>query len=349
MSTPRTLGYRLPAEWETQGGVWLSWPTNSATWVGHWEAVQKTFAEMTLKFSKYESVFINLESQFQDQAYGVLKRVGERLGLEAGNVQFFDHATDDAWVRDHGPIYLRHPETGELLITDWQYNAWGGKYPFARDNEVPRLIAGSTGIGRVEESMVLEGGGLETNGVGDLLVTRDCFLNTNRNPSMTKLKIEARLMEGLGVQRVHWLNGCIEGDDTDGHIDNLARFYEPNALLVAGTSERDIANHRPLERLLQECKQLTLSAGGHPEVRVLPLPEPVYVDGKRLPMSYLNFFIGNGAVFVPAYGQPDADAQAVEILNKAFPDRKIEAIDCRTLILEGGGLHCLTQQVPYFS
>ena len=346
MKSPRALGYRLPAEWEPQEGVWLSWPNNRRTWPDHWESVQKTFAEMTLQFSQGETVFINIKSDHRISAEHALAQLENEIGRYCGEVQFFDHKTDDAWVRDYGPVYLSHSESGERLISDWQYNAWGGKYPFEQDNKIPRLIAQAQGILRVEESLVLEGGSLEANGVGDLLVTTDCLLNQNRNPKLSQSEIELALIEGLGVTKVHWLNGCIEGDDTDGHIDNLVRFFKPNGLLVASALNPNDANHQMLSRLMRECKDMILCTGQSPEVISLPLPDPVYRHGQRLPMSYLNFFIGNEAVFVPSYGQPKSDATALDVMGNAFPKHEIIPIDCQDLILEGGALHCLTQQVP---
>jgi agmatine deiminase len=348
MISPRSLGYRLPAEWEPQEAVWLSWPTNPQTWEGHWQAAETSFAEMVLKFSQYVCVHINLELRLQEHARRLISRVGEDLDLKLGEVRFFDHATDDAWVRDHGPIYLRHVDSGGLLITDWEYNAWGGKYPSSKDNKIPRLIAESTAIERVGEAMVLEGGSLEVNEQGDLLVTKDCLLNPNRNPGMPRKEIEARLIAGLGVERVHWLEGCIEGDDTDGHIDNLARFYNDKGILVAGAVDQGDTNYEMLRRLQEDCYNLKLCSG-QPDITVLPLPDPVYREGNRLPMSYLNFFVTNGAVFVPIYNQSESDSRALEIIGKAYPDRDIQSVDCRTLILEGGALHCLTQQVPQSS
>jgi agmatine deiminase len=346
MNSPRTLGYRFPAEWEPQEGVWLSWPSNRATWPDHWASVQKTFAEMTLQFSQRETVFINIDATQKGSVERLIKELEDELGMLRGSVQYFDHKTDDAWVRDHGPIYLCKSESQERLISDWQYNAWGGKFPFERDNKIPSLIAKAQGLPRVGESLVLEGGSLETNGVGDLLVTTDCLLNPNRNPKLSKKEIELALVEGLGVKKVHWLNGCIEGDDTDGHIDNLVRFYSPNGLLVASAPNSNDVNHQILNRLKRECEDLILSTGQSPEIILLPLPDPVYEHGQRLPMSYLNFFIGNGAVFVPSYGQTKPDAAAADILASAYPEREIIPIDCQNLIREGGALHCLTQQVP---
>lgn len=346
MNSPRSLGYRLPAEWEPQQGVWLSWPTNQTTWQDCWEEVQETFCEMALRFSQVETVYINLAKPLQKTVEQLLGEAEKRWGLNRGSLQFFDHATDDAWVRDHGPIYIKRNESGEIALTDWQYNGWGGKHPYKLDNQIPSRIQQATGLHCFRETMVLEGGSIESNGVGDLLVTTDCLLNPNRNPGRSQAELERILQETLGVEKIHWLSGCIEGDDTDGHIDNLVRFFKPNGVLVAAPFSSEDSNFEMLARLEQQCRELTLKNGERLEALLLPLPEPVQYQGCPLPMSYLNFFVGNESVFIPAYGQPEADSSAAGILSQAFPGRDIVPIDCRKLIREGGALHCLTQQVP---
>ena len=336
----------MPAEWEPQQGVWLSWPTNRSTWSDRWDAIQRKFAEIAVKLSQFESVFINLVESERFRVEKTLSEVEKEFGLTRGDLQFFNHLSNDVWVRDHGPIYLRHEQSGEIALTNWNYNGWGEKYPYELDDQIPSLIREATGVPCFNQPLVLEGGSIDANGFGDLLVTTDCLLNPNRNPEQSQKEIEWALIEGLGVKKVHWLNGCIEGDDTDGHIDNLVRFYKPNGVLVASTDLRGDANYELLAGLNRKCADLDLIDGGSCEVVTLPIPEPAYANGKRLPMSYLNFFIANGSLFMPVFGQNDSDAKAGEILAFSFPDREIVAIDCQDLILEGGALHCLTQQVP---
>lgn len=346
MISPRALGYRLPAEWEPQQGVWLSWPLNRATWVDCWEAVQNTFAEMALKFSQGESVYINLVESEHLRVDDLLTTAEKKFGLTRGDIRYFDHPTNDAWVRDHGPVYIKNTTSRATALTDWQFNAWGGKYACNLDNLIPRLIHEVTDLPYYPQTLVLEGGSIEPNGVGDLLVTTDCLMNPNRNPGVSKEEIDFHLREILGVEKVHWLDGIVEGDDTDGHIDNLVRFFKPDGILVASQANEADSNFQSLAVLGSQCQSLTLHDGRPVEVIKLPIPEAVYHGGRRLPMSYLNFFIGNGKVFAPVFGQPESDGQALEILRNTFPDRVIEAIDCRNLIREGGALHCLTQQVP---
>lgn len=346
MNSPRSLGYRLPAEWEPQQGVWLSWPVNRETWPHCWETIQRKFSEIALVLSKYQSVYINLVSELRHEAEKTLEKVSVDLGLVRGDIQFFDHPVNDVWVRDHGPIFLIHEERGSIALTNWEFNGWGEKHPFERDNRIPALIASHLELPCIKQTLILEGGSIEPNGCGDLLVTTDCLLNPNRNPGYSRIEIEARLQSGLAVKKVHWLDGCIEGDDTDGHIDNLVRFFKPNGVLVASVRDENDSNHDVLSGLERRCRELVLSTGESLEVRLLPLPEPRLNGKRRLPMSYLNFFVANQAVILPSFGQEGPDSQAREIVSEAFPDREVLSIDCQELIMEGGALHCLTQQVP---
>lgn len=346
MESPQSLGYRLPAEWEPQEAAWLSWPTRRETWPRSWESIQRTFAEIALIVSKYQRVFVNLDSKWQPSVERTLETVAVDRELAAGDIRFFNHPVNDVWVRDHGPIYLKHCGNGSVAVTDWRYNGWGEKYPFELDDGIPALIAREFELERFESSMVLEGGSVESNGTGDLLVTTDCLLNPNRNPGLSRLEIEARLQSGLAVDRVHWLDGAIEGDDTDGHIDNLVRFYKPDGVLIASVEDPDDPNASALDHLAQQCRGMTVADGRSVETLYLPLPERRVVGNRCLPMSYLNFYIANGLVLIPAFGQKEADAKAQRILSSAFPGREVVPIDCRELILQGGALHCLTQQVP---
>ncbi|MCB1122241.1 MAG: agmatine deiminase family protein [Verrucomicrobiae bacterium] len=349
METPRSLGFRMPAEWESQEAVWLSWPTNPETWPACWQSVQHTFAEIAVQLSRFEEVCINLVEAKRPEIEGLLKRTEDHVGLARGSIRFFNHPTNDVWVRDHGPIYLKNDESGEVALSHWGYNGWGEKYPYDLDRQIPALIANSTGLRCFRQDLVLEGGSVDSNGAGDLLVTTDCLLNPNRNPGVSQEAIEARLREGLGIERVHWLEACIEGDDTDGHIDNLARFFKKDGVLVAACDRRDDSQFEMLARLEEQCRELELVGGGSLEVLNLALPEPVFDEGRRLPMSYANFLIAQGVVLIPSFGQSDRDSEAASKIRQAFPGREIVSINCQNLILEGGALHCLTQQVPQAS
>jgi agmatine deiminase len=346
MKSSRSLGYRLPSEWEPQEAVWLSWPTNPASWSHCWDAIQPKFAEIALVLSKYQSVYINLVTELQWEVETILEKVGLSLGLARGDIQFFDHPVNHVWVRDYGPIYTRSKDDGSVALTNWRFNGWGDKYPFELDNQVPALVASQVGLPCFDQTLILEDGSIETNGQGDLLVTTNCLLNPNRNPDCSREEIEVQLKSGLGVDKVHWLDGCIEGDDTDGHIDNLVRFFKPNGVLVASGHDQNDPSFDALVRLERQCRELTLSNGESVEVRLVPLPESRTQDERRLPMSYKNFFVGNQVVIMPSYGQEASDANAHKIVSEAFPDREVLSINCQEVIQDGGALHCLTQQVP---
>ena len=349
MDPASRLGYRLPAEWEPHQGVWLSWPTDRRCWPRDWKFVQRKFAEIALKLSCFETVYVNLIESEWERVTTLLQDCQKQGAGALGRIHFFNHPTDDVWIRDYGPIYLRGRGAEAVAATNWEYNGWGEKHPYMLDDRVPFLIHQSTGVPIINRSMVMEGGAVETNGEGDLVVSRNCLLNPNRNPGLSKDEISRILQEGLGVKRVHWLDGCIEGDDTDGHVDNLVRFSQPYTVLVASTDDPEDQNYEMLRRVWKQCECLRSVSGRRFRIVPVPIPRATYADGRQLPMSYLNFYIANGAVFVPVFGQRGPDETALAALVTAFPSREIIPIDCRKLILEGGALHCLTQQVPQAS
>jgi agmatine deiminase len=290
-----------------------------------------------------EPVFINVLDAEHERH--VRKQLSSAVPAE--RLELFRFPTNDAWARDHGAIFVTRPTAEEArLAVDFDYNAWGGKYPpFNLDREIGRQMAEALGVPRyAKPGIVLEGGSLEVNGEGALLTTEQCLLNPNRNPTLSRVDIEQLLRDCFGVHEILWLGEGIEGDDTDGHIDDLTRFVTPHAVVTVVESNRADPNHAPLaanRRLLD-----TLSVGGRLlEVVELPMPVPQYLVDQRLPASYANFYIANGAVLVPTFGCP-ADDVACGILGDCFPGRRILAVDCRVLIAGLGALHCLTQQVP---
>lgn len=341
--SPSSCGFRVPAEWERQEAVWLSWPVNRKTWPGHFEPIPGKFAEIAAAITPYEKVRINCERSGQEEA----RRLIEAAGADLARVEFFDHVINDSWCRDHGPIFVKNDRTGEVAITDWQYNAWGGKYPpFDRDNEIPRRIAEALGLRRFEVPLVLEGGSIEVDGEGQLLTTEACLLNKNRNPHLTRGKIEESLCRNLGVDRILWLHDGIVGDDTDGHIDDLARFFRPDAIVTVIEEDETDPNCAILRENLERLKSLRTRDDRPFELRTLPMPLPVYCDGERLPASYANYLIINEAVLLPVFRQPERDGLAAEILADCFPGRTIVPIDCVDLVLGLGALHCISQHQP---
>ena len=333
----------MPAEWEPQAAVWLSWPHRHATWPGHFRPIPRKFAEIAALISHFEAVHINLARPLQQRARALLNRAGADLG----RITLHDHPTDDAWCRDHGPIFVKNDATGEVALTDWNFNAWGRKYPhYARDNRIPARIARALGLRRFEQMMVLEGGSLDGNGAGLLLTTESCLLNPNRNPRLNRERIEQNLRDTLGAQTILWLGAGIVGDDTDGHVDDLSRFFRADGIVTAVERNRRDPNHPMLRENLERLQRLRTPAGGKFELVDLPMPAPCFCRGRRLPASYANFLIINGAVLLPVFRQPRRDAAAARVLTGCFPGRKIIPIDCLDLVLGLGTLHCISQQQP---
>jgi agmatine deiminase len=261
------------------------------------------------------------------------------------NVTLHDIPTNDAWTRDHGPMFLIPPPDQPPALVDWQYNAWGGKYPpFDRDRRVAAYMAEALGVARFAPGLVLEGGSIDVNGAGALLTTEQCLLNPNRNPELTREDIEAALRSAFGIDEIVWLGDGIEGDDTDGHIDDLTRFVAVDTVVTAVEPNRDDPNHAPLAANRAALDRVEV--GGRPlEVVELPMPAPQFNAGQRLPASYANFYLANELVLLPVF-ECDSDVRAVEILAECFPERRVIAVDSRGLVGGLGALHCLTQQVP---
>ncbi|MBL4575976.1 MAG: agmatine deiminase family protein [Opitutaceae bacterium] len=333
----------MPAEWSPQVATWLSWPHNTDTWPGYFDRIPAKFAEIASVISRYQEVRLNCASVLQENARYLLSKAGADLS----RISLYDHSTNDAWCRDHGPIFVKNSKTGTIALTDWQYNAWGGKYPpFDLDNKVPLQIGEALQLSRFEFSMVLEGGSLDVNGEGVLLTTSDCLLNPNRNPEMSKDQIEEKLREGLGVTKILWLGEGIVGDDTDGHIDDISRFFKADGIVTAVETDEKDPNFKVLRKNLEQLKSFQTKDGRSFDLVELPMPEPCFCDGERLPASYANFLILNGAVLVPVFGQAKRDAEALDVLAGCFPDREIIPIDCLELVWGLGTLHCISQQQP---
>ena len=341
--TPSALGFRMPAEWEPQEAVWLSWPHKRASWPGLFRNIPATFAGFVSAISRFEDVRINCAVPLQEGA----KRLCRKAGADLARVEFFDHPTNDAWCRDHGPIFVKHRKTGEVALTDWMHNAWGDKYPpYDLDNEIPPAIARALKLRRFEKSMVLEGGSIDVNGRGLLLTTEQCLLHPNRNPDLSKAAIERALKDYLGIRRVLWLGEGIVGDDTDGHIDDITRFFRPDGIITCVENNGRDPNHRLLAANLERLQGIRTMRGKPIEIVTLPMPRPVLIKGERVPASYANFLIVNDAVLVPTFRQPRRDHEACTIMAGCFPGREVVPIDCSELIWGLGTLHCLSQQQP---
>lgn len=343
--TPAQLGYRMPAEWEPHQAVWLSWPHKRESWPGKFETVEPVVASAVAALAGSELVRINVLDGGHEAH---VARLLAAHGVDLAGVRFHRFPTNDAWCRDHGAIFVVRETDGrrELAATDWDYNAWGGKYPpFDRDVEIPRRMAEALGVPRFVGDMVLEGGSIDVNGAGVLLTTEQCLLNPNRNPHLTRPDIEARLREFLGVRTIWWLGDGIVGDDTDGHVDDLTRFVAEDTVVTVVEDDPGDANYPMLQENLERLRSLRMPDGRPLRIVTLPMPEPVVYEDQRLPASYANFYIGNAVVLQPTFNCP-RDRAAVETVQRCFPTRRVVGIDCTDLVWGLGTFHCLSQQVP---
>ncbi|MCI0339414.1 MAG: agmatine deiminase family protein [Acidobacteria bacterium] len=343
--TPRELGYFMPAEWEPHEATWLSWPHKEESWPGAFYLVPGIFVEITRHLTDSELVRINVADQdFAERVRTLLKK-GE-VNLEA--VRFHLNPTDDAWVRDHGPIYVVRDRDGkrERAINDWGYNAWGNKYPpYDNDDVVPSRIAEEMGEVLFKPGIVMEGGSLDVNGQGTLITTEACLLNPNRNPHHNREQIEQYLKDYLGVTNILWLGEGIAGDDTDGHVDDLTRFVSLDTVVTVIEDDPQDENYEVLKENYERLLQMRDQDGNPLRVIKLPMPGPVYFEDQRLPASYANFYIANKSVLVPAY-RHENDEKACAILQEIFTDRQVIGVDCTQLIWGLGSIHCVTQQQP---
>jgi agmatine deiminase len=342
-STPAKEGYSMPAEWERHEATWVSWPhRDGASFPSAYDRVVPVFVEMVRALAESEIVRINVRDA--DQEAEVRALLGSDL---SGRIEFFEIPTNEPWCRDHGPIFLKRRERPKLAAVNFGFNAWGYKLsPFEEDDAAATRMAEKIGVPIFDfGEFVLEGGSIDVNGQGTVLTTESCLLNPNRNPDLSREQIEATLRESLGVTQVLWLGDGIEGDDTDGHVDDITRFVSRNTVVTVVEEDEDDLNYEPLELNFRRLRTMQLWNGSPLRVLKLPMPSRITRQGQRLPASYANFYVGNRVVLLPAYNDTN-DAWAASVLKEAFPDRKIVSIDCRELIWGLGAFHCLTQQQP---
>ncbi len=340
MKTPKDLGFRFPAEWEKHESTWLSYPHNENSWPGKIETIFPSYNLFVKHLAEHETVNINVEDE------AMKERIEEQLGeLEAKmqNIRFHFFRTNDAWCRDHGPAFV--VKANQKAIVNWDYNAWGGKYPCAEDNLVAMKIANALELEAFHPHIVMEGGSIDVNGSGTLLTTTSCLLNPNRNPQLSQAQIEEKLCQYYNVENIIWLSDGIEGDDTDGHVDDLTRFVASDTVVTAVEENKDDENYAPLQENLSLLNKARLENGKQLNVVELPMPSAVVWDDMRLPASYANFYIANGIVVVPTYRCKN-DERALEVLQAVFPDREIIGIDSTDIIWGLGSFHCLSQQEP---
>jgi agmatine deiminase len=335
----------MPAEWEPHTATWLAWPHNLDTWPGKFAPIPAVYVALVKALHLYERVNICVNDA---EAAAKVRELLTQAGVDIARTSLYEIPTNDTWARDHGPIFLTRTVNGqtELAVTDWVFNSWGKKYgPWDLDDAVPQKIASQSGLPLFTPGIVLEGGSIDVNGSGCLLTTEACLLNPNRNPLLTRADIEAHLRAYLGVSKILWLGNGITGDDTDGHIDDLARFVNPTTVVCVVEDDPADVNYMALRENFAQLQSMT-DQNNQP-LRIVPLcmPEPVEYNGNRLPASYANFYIANGVVLVPTYDCAN-DQRALVTLQQLFPSRRVIGIACTDLIWGLGAIHCITQQQP---
>ncbi len=343
--TPKEDGYYFPPEWAPHRGTWLSWIHKEASWPGKLESAYPAYCEFISRLSFHETVNINVSgAEMEADAIRRLKAWDHNRH----NIHFHHIPSNDAWCRDHGPAFLLNRDAKKnRAVIDWGYNAWGNKYPpFDLDDVIPSRIAEKMQLPCYLPGIVMEGGAIEVNGAGTLMTTTACLLNPNRNPELSQEEIEWFLKEFYGMDQVLWLGEGIVGDDTDGHIDDIVRFVNTSTVLAAVEEDPADDNHEILQENLKMLKNFRLPGNNPLHIIELPMPSPVIWEDQRLPASYANFYIGNGAVYVPTFRDKKNDSRALQIIRNCFPDRVIYGIDSTDLIWGLGSFHCLSQQEP---
>jgi agmatine deiminase len=353
--TPRQLGYRMPAEWERHAGTWIAWPHNAEDWPNKFQPIPWVYADIVRRLSRVEDVHIVInDAAAEKRATGTLKRAGANLA----RVHFHEWRTDRIWLRDSGPIFVKNAE-GKVAITDWKFNAWAKYDNWRCDDRIPCHVANhydmhmwqpklhSPNAEHGEHQIVLEGGSIDVNGAGVLLTTEECLLSEvqQRNPGVSREQLEAIFDQYLGIDQVIWLNRGCAGDDTHGHVDDIARFVGENTIVTCVEENLHDENHLPLAENLHRLHEARNKHGKPFEIVQLPMPSPVIFEGQRLPASYANFYIANDLVLVPTFNDAN-DRHALNILSAQFPTREIVGIHCGDFIWGLGALHCMTQQEP---
>lgn len=328
----------MPAEWERHEATWLAWPHERSDWPGKFAPIPWVYGDIVRRLAQVEKVRVLVNDAVTENG---ARRVLAKCGANMGAVEFFRHRTNRSWTRDYCPIFVREGPS-EIAVTNWIFNGWAKYDNWRDDNKIPAFVAKRLKLEQVETGIVLEGGSIDVNGAGLLLTTEECLLSGKvqvRNPGLERGGLERCFAEYLGIRRTIWLKRGIAGDDTHGHIDDLARFVDENTVVVVAERDKSDANYEPLRENLALLRETGL------RVETLPMPEPVQFDGQRLPASYANFYIANGLVLAPTFNDP-MDRVALAKLAALFPDREVVGIHCLDLVLGLGTLHCMTMQQP---
>ncbi len=351
--TPRQLGYRMPAEWEPHEATWLAWPHNPEDWPGKFQSIPWLYVEIVRLLAERERVHLIVEDSAMQTR---VKSMFERAGVNLDGVSFHPWLTDRGWMRDSGPIFVRDA-AGKVAMTHWRFNGWAKYDDWHLDERIPGRITKLLGITawqpevRLAEGkarrVVLEGGSIDVNGAGAMLTTEECLLSDvqQRNPGVGREQLEQAFSDYLGIDQVIWLGRGIAGDDTHGHVDDIARFAGPETVIAAVERDTSDPNHEPLAENLRTLKTARTTAGKKFNVVELPMPRPIVFRNQRVPASYANFYIANGVVLVPTFHDPN-DRVALNILAQVFPDRDVIGVHSVDLIWGLGALHCMTQQQP---
>jgi agmatine deiminase len=340
---PAQLGFFMPPEWTPHAATWIGWPFDDELWEGQLEAVREEFAALVSTVARFEKVYLNVRDE---EAENDARARLQRLDAPLAHITFHRLPLNDVWFRDNGPLFIQNAE-GHVALTDWGFNAWGEKYaPWDSDDRAPVAVAQTLNMQRFAVPYIMEGGSLEGNSQGVCLTTRSCLLSQQRNPNLGEMDLEELLHDYLGFKHVVWLERGLEGDHTDGHIDTIVRFTDDKTIVCAVAEDEDDANYKPMQHNLTLLRTLRDHEGEPYTVIELPLPkEPLEFGDVRLPPTYANFYVGNGFVVVPQYGDEN-DERALEILRPLFPNREVIGLSSRALITGGGSFHCVTQQQP---
>lgn len=344
MKTPKELGFYFPAEWEKHVSTWITFPHNDHSWQG--DKLPDMYPEY---FSLIKAISLGEIVNIQVNDVRLAQFIESQLlvyEIDSKQIRLHIQPTNDAWCRDHGPAFLINKMSPERLLIDWEYNAWGGKYPpFDADNQSPTHIAEILSLAKLKPGIIMEGGSVDFNGAGTVITSRSCLLNANRNPHLTQAQLEQFLVDYYGVEQVLWVSDGIVGDDTDGHIDDTVRFVNTDTVIAMVEPDMNDENHQVLAQNLQELKSMRLPNGRPLNIVEIPMPKAVVIDEFRAPGSYANFYICNAGVLVPTFNCPQ-DEFALKTLRQFFPDRPVIGLSAKKIIWGQGSFHCLTQQEP---
>ncbi len=345
--TPAELGFSFPPEWQRHAGTWISWPRpEGISFPDRYHESIEDVIRAIKTIARFEPVHLNVPNGNYER---IVRDVLTVRRVPLGRMRFHHVPTNENWTRDHGPAFVQRRRRGrvETAIVDWGFNAWGNKYPpYDADDAVPTRLAEALGMRVFAPGIVMEGGAVDFNGAGTILTTTSCLLNKNRNPGLSRAEIERYLEAYYGQTHVVWLGEGIEGDDTDGHIDDLARFVDERTIVIGIEANPRDANYDVLRETRARLARDRDQQGRPFEIVEIPMPRPVIYQKQRLPATYLNFYFVNGALLVPTFAQPARDRQALAALQRIVPDRRVVGVDCRALIWGLGAIHCLTQQQP---